>query len=108
MESLRDKHRKPTHPGEILREDILPSLGMNQSEFSKRLHVSRQTISELLREQRSLTPDIAIRLSRLVGGTASGWLRMQQAVDLWEVEHADARIYSDIKKMRAPKERKAS
>ncbi len=107
MESLRDKNRRPTHPGEILREDILPHLGVTQSEFARRLQVSRQTVSELLRERRPLTPDMAIRLSRLVGGTPSGWLRMQQAVDLWEVEHSDSKKYAGIKKFRTPKERKA-
>jgi antitoxin HigA-1 len=104
MESLRDKNRRPTHPGEILREDVLPHLGLTQTEFARRLKVSRQTVSELLRECRPLTPDMAARLSRLVGGTPSGWLRMQQAVDLWDVEHRDARRYVGIRKIEAPTE----
>ena len=106
MESLRDKRRRPTHPGEILKEDVLSDLGITQTEFAKQLRVSRQTVSELLRERRPLTPDMAIRLSRLVGGTPGGWLRMQQAVDLWEVEHGDTKKYASIKKIRTPKERK--
>ncbi|MBI4534382.1 MAG: HigA family addiction module antidote protein [Candidatus Melainabacteria bacterium] len=107
MESLRNKHRKPTHPGELLKEIILPELGITQAELARRLQVSRQTVSELLRERRPLTSDMAIRLSRLVGGTPSGWLRMQQAVDLWGIEHNDTKKYAGIKKMRTSKERKA-
>ena len=52
MNSLRAKKRKPTHPGEILREDILPELGISQGEFAKHLRVSRRTISEILHERR--------------------------------------------------------
>ncbi len=107
MQSLRNKNRRPTHPGEMLKEMVLPDLGITQTEFAKRLKVSRQTVSELMRERRPLTPDMAIRLSRLVGGTPGGWLRMQQAVDLWEVEHSDTKKYTGIRKMRTPQERKA-
>ncbi len=52
MTTLRTKNRKPTHPGETLREDVLPELGITQGEFAKCLRVSRRTISELLHERR--------------------------------------------------------
>ena len=65
--SLRDPKRRPTHPGAILREDVLPSLGMTQIEFAKRLGVSRLTVSELVNEKRALSPDMAMRLGRLLG-----------------------------------------
>ncbi|HVO87945.1 MAG TPA: HigA family addiction module antitoxin, partial [Casimicrobiaceae bacterium] len=58
MASLRDRTRPPTHPGELLREDILPALKMTQTEFAQRLDVSRLTVSELLHEKRSLSPDM--------------------------------------------------
>lgn len=86
MKSLRDPKRKPVHPGELLREDTLPALGMTQAELAKRLGVSRLSVSELLLEKRALSADMAIRIGRLTNTTPEGWLRMQQAVDLWELE----------------------
>lgn len=86
MRSLRDPNRKPTHPGATLREDVLPSLGMTQTEFARRLGVSRLTVSELLHERRRVSPEMAARLGRLLDTTPESWLAMQNAVDLWEVE----------------------
>lgn len=107
MQSMRDKNRRPTHPGEILLEDVLPELGISQTEFAKRLGVSRRTISEILHEHRSVTPDVAIRLSRLIGGTPDGWLKIQQAVDIWDLEHSNPKLYAAIKRMPEQSERKA-
>jgi antitoxin HigA-1 len=88
--SLRDPKRRPTHPGEILREDVLPALGFTQAEFAKRLGVSRLSVSEILLEKRAITPDMAARIARLLNSTAESWLRMQHAVDLWEIhQHAE-------------------
>ena len=84
--SLRNPNRRPTHPGEILREDVLPALGLTQKEFADRLGVSRLTVSEILLEKRSVTPDMAIRLGKLLGNGPEIWLRMQQAVDVWTLE----------------------
>ena len=86
MKSLRSKDRKPTHPGAILREDVLPELGITQGEFADRLGVSRRTVSEILHERRPVTPDMAIRLGKLLGNGAGIWLRMQQTVDVWTLE----------------------
>ena len=84
MKSLRNPNRKPTHPGAVLREDILPELGWTQAELANRLKVSRQTVSQLLHEEKAVTAEMAIRISSAVGGTPESWLSMQQAVDLWE------------------------
>ena len=84
--SLRSRNRRPTHPGEILREDVLPALGVTQREFAERLGVSRLTVSEILHEKRSVTADMAIRLGRLMGNGPEIWLRMQQGVDIWTLE----------------------
>jgi antitoxin HigA-1 len=86
MRSLRNPNRKPTHPGAILREDILPQLDWTQGEFALKLMVSRQTVSDLLHEKKAVTAEMAIRISRAVGGTPESWLRMQEAVDLWTAE----------------------
>ena len=86
--SLRDPKRKPTHPGAILRADVLPALRMTQTEFAQRLGVSRLTVSEILHERRPVSVDMAIHLGKLLGNGAGLWLRLQQAVDVWELEQA--------------------
>lgn len=84
MSSLRDRRRRPTHPGEILREEILPALKMTQTELAERLGVSRLSVSELVNEKRALSPEMALRLAKLLDTTPESWLAMQEAVDLWE------------------------
>lgn len=99
--TLRDPSRKPTHPGAIVREDVLPALGMTQTELARRLAVSRLTVSELLHEKRGLPADLAIRLGKLTGTTPEGWLRMQEALDLWELTRAKASEYAKIDRLAA-------
>ena len=86
MKSLRNPDRQPTHPGAVLREDVLPELGWTQGELASKLMVSRQTVSDLLHEKKALTAEMAIRIARTIGGTPESWLRMQQALDLWAAE----------------------
>ena len=91
MKTLRDPNRKPTHPGALLREYVLPALGMTQTEFARRLSVSRLTVSEILLEKRGLSADIALRIGKLLNTTPESWLRMQSALDLWQArQHAGA------------------
>jgi len=97
--SIRAKNRKPTHPGAILREDILPALGITQTELATRLKVSRRTISQILHESRPLTTDMAIRLACFLDTTPESWLNMQQAYDVWYLEHKNAHIYDKIRKV---------
>ena len=75
---------RPTHPGEMLREDFLPDYGLTVSNFATAVGVSRQTMNELLRERRAVSPEMALRLSRLFGNTPEFWLNAQRAVDLWD------------------------
>ena len=84
--SLRNADRRPTHPGEILREDILPALGITQAVFASHLGVSRLTVSEVLHEKRGVSAEMAVRIARVIGGTPQSWLHMQEALDIWEVE----------------------
>ena len=86
--SLRNPKRKPTHPGAILREDVLLALRMTQTEFAQRLGVSRLTVSDILHEKRPVSVDMAIRLGKLLGNGAGLWLRLQQALDVWELEQS--------------------
>ncbi len=100
MKSLRDPKRKPTHPGELLREDVLPAIGMTQTELAKRLGVSRLSVSELLLEKRALSADMAVRVGKLTNTTPVSWLRMQEALDLWELEQ-DTKRYRHIQPVAA-------
>ena len=82
--NTREKKVRPTHPGEMIREDFLPDYGLTVSSFAKALGVSRQTVNELLRERRAVSPEMALRLARLFGNTPEFWLNAQRAVDLWD------------------------
>ncbi|OGT41167.1 MAG: addiction module antidote protein, HigA family [Gammaproteobacteria bacterium RIFCSPHIGHO2_12_FULL_37_34] len=99
MSTLRSKNRKPVHPGAILREDVLPSLNITQTELADRLGVSRRSISQILHEHRPLTPDMAIRLAHFLGNTPESWLNMQQALDVWKLKRKNACIYEQIEKV---------
>ena len=90
MSEDRTAHRavRPTHPGEMLREDFMPDYGLTVAGLAQALGVSRQTINELLRERRALSPEMALRLARLFGNSPDFWLNAQRAVDLWAAERA--------------------
>ena len=88
IENTRERKVRPTHPGEMLREDFLRDYGLTVSSLAKALGVSRQTINELLRERRAVSPEMALRLSRLFGNTPAFWLNAQRTVDLWEAARA--------------------
>jgi addiction module HigA family antidote len=85
MNSLRDPNRRPTHPGVVFGEDVLPELGWTQGELAARLLVSRVTASDILHEKKAITAEMAVRISRAVGGSPESWLRMQETLDIWEV-----------------------
>jgi antitoxin HigA-1 len=80
----RARKVRPTHPGMMLRKDFLPEYGLTASGFAKSLGVSRQTVNELLREHRAVSPEMALRLSRLFGNSPEFWLNAQREIDLWE------------------------
>ncbi|MES2298052.1 MAG: HigA family addiction module antitoxin [Pseudomonadota bacterium] len=92
MKSLRNPNRRPTHPGAILREDVLPALKMTQTEFAELLDVSRLSVSDLLHEKRSMSTEMAVRVARLLNTSPESWLRMQQALDLWVVLQAPSKL----------------
>lgn len=90
-------NRRPTHPGEMLREDFLTDYGLTVSALAEAIGVSRQSLNELLRERRALSPDMALRLARLFGNTPEFWLNAQRAVDLWDTANAIKKDVSRIK-----------
>lgn len=80
--------RRPTHPGEMLREDFLPDYNLSVLTLAKELGVSRQSVNELLRERRAVSLEMALRLARLFGNSAEFWVNAQGAVDLWDASQA--------------------
>lgn len=91
---------RPTHPGEMIREDFLPDYGLTVSSLARALGVSRQTMNELLRERRAVSPEMALRLSRLFGNSPEFWLNAQRAVDLWDAAKAIKSQVDSIKPLK--------
>lgn len=83
---IRNPHRPPTHPGAILREDVLPALEMSKSELAAALGISRQMLHGLLTEKHAVTAEMAVKLGHVLGNGPGIWLRLQQAHDLWHAE----------------------
>ena len=93
---MENRIRKPTHPGELIREDLLPETGLSQIKLAQLMDVSRRTVSEIVNERRRVTPDIAFRLAKVFSSTPELWLNMQQAVDLWETRSIHGHEYEKI------------
>jgi addiction module HigA family antidote len=85
----------------MLREDFMADYGLTVSGIAKALGVSRQTVNELLRERRAVSPEMALRLARLFGNTPEFWLNAQRAVDLWDVARTAGRKIEKISPLRA-------
>jgi len=91
---------RPTHPGEMLKEDFLPDYGLSVSSMAEAIGVSRQTINELLRKRRAVSPEMALRLARLFGNTPEFWLNAQRAVDLFDAAQAIKRQVKRIQPLK--------
>lgn len=93
------KNRPPTHPGEMLLEEFLKPLGMSQTELAERIHVSYPRVNEIINGKRGVTPDTALRLSKLFGTTPEFWLNGQRNWDLWHALHS--KTAEDLKRIEA-------
>lgn len=91
----------PTHPGAFLREDFMPDYGLSASGLAATLNVSRQTVNELLKGRRALTPIMALRLSLLFGNSPRFWMNAQVAIDLWNAEQEHQMELSEIRILKA-------
>jgi len=89
----RPLKRPPIHPGEVLREDVLPALGLSVSETAQRLGISRQQLHRVLACTHPITTEMALRIGKFAGNGPGLWLRMQQAYDLW---HAEQRMKEEL------------
>lgn len=90
----RPPKMRPTHPGELLREDVFPALGLSVSEAARLLGISRQTLHRLMAESIGVSADMALRLGKLCGNGPGLWLRMQADYDLWQ---AQGRMASELR-----------
>ena len=86
----------PTHPGEVLREDVLPALGRPKTEIARLLGISRQTLYDILDEKQPVTPAMALRIAKLLGTTPEFWLNMQRDYDLRRAEREMATVLGNI------------
>jgi antitoxin HigA-1 len=90
-------NRAPTHPGAILREDVLPALKMSVTEAAKHLGITRQQLHRVLAEDSGISPEMALRLGKFCGNGPDLWIRMQEAFDLW---HAKKRIGREVERIK--------
>ena len=79
----RNPDRCPTHPGELLREDVIPAIGKPKAEIARMLGISRQHLHDILAERKPVSPEVAVRLAKLFGNAPLLWIRMQCAYDAW-------------------------
>ena len=94
------KHRRPTHPGEMLMEEFLIPLGISQSAFAERIGVSFVRLNAIVNGRRGVTPNTALRLERATGMDAEFWLGLQSDWDLWhELRSPGAKEIADIKRI---------
>lgn len=93
--------RKPTHPGVMLREDFMPDYGLTVTALATAIGVSRQSVNEILRTRRALSPEMAVRLSRLFGNSPEFWLNAQRAVDLYDASRSLEKAVRRIKPLGA-------
>lgn len=91
--TARRPNRAPTHPGAILREDVLPALGISVTDMARHLRVTRQQVHRILAEEAGISPEMAYRLGKLCGNGPDLWIGMQQAFDMW---HARKKLGREI------------
>ncbi len=84
--------RKPTHPGEILREDVIKPIGLTVTESAKRLGVTRKTLSALINCKASMSPEMAVRVAKATKTSPESWLYMQAKLDLWLAEKKPPKV----------------
>lgn len=80
---MRNPNRCPTHPGELLREDVIPATGKSKSEVARMLGISRQHLHDVLSERKPVSPEVAVRFAKMFGNSALMWIRLQGAYDAW-------------------------
>lgn len=94
----------PPHPGETLREDVFPALGLSVTEAAEQLGVTRAALSRVLNGRAALSPEMALRLEKWLGmergGTATAWLAQQAAYDLWQARERSSEAIARVRRLR--------
>ena len=90
-------HRQPTHPGEMLQEELLKPMKLSQRDLAQAIHVPYQRVNELINRRRGITPDAALRLAKFFGVTPAFWMNLQLR---WDLYHAQRSGADEIKKIR--------
>jgi addiction module HigA family antidote len=98
---------RPIHPGEVLREDILPDTGLTITAAAEALKVSRQMLHDILAERRPLSPLMCFKISRLFGSTPDFWMRLQAAYDLKRIQ-LDKQAMENVARIRPVKRTEAA
>lgn len=96
--------RKPIHPGEFLREDYMPELDLSVAKLAEKLGVTRQTVNDIVRERRNLSPEMCLKFGRLFGTTPQFWMNMQAEVDIWnslELHRAEIEVVQPLEALAA-------
>ena len=86
--AIRDPDRCPTHPGELLRDDVIPATGRTKTDIARLLGISRQHLHDILEQRKPVSANVAVRLGKLFGDGADVWIRMQGAYDAWNAARA--------------------
>lgn len=81
-----DPNRCPTHPAALLRDIAFPALKLSKTAIAAHLGISRQTLHDLLAEKHAVTPQMAVRLGKLLGNGPTLWINMQTAHDIWHAQ----------------------
>jgi len=87
-----NSRRRPTHPGDVLREDVIKPLGLTVTEAAKRLGVTRKTLSALINRKASMSPEMAVRIGKATRTSPESWLYMQAKLDLWLAEQKPTEV----------------
>ena len=98
----RDPNRCPTHPGALLRDEMIPATGRSKVEIAGLIGISRQHLYDILNERKPVSPAVAVRLGKLFGDGAGVWTRMQAAYDTWHAEREEDVSEIPTIKIRAP------
>ena len=94
-------NREPTHPGEMLLEEFLLTMGITQKELAKAIHVPYQRVNEIINKKRGITPSTALRLAKFFGVSEDFWINLQLRWDLYKAKQAESKALKTIRPLRS-------
>lgn len=92
------KMQNPPHPGQIIKSAYLEELGLSYRDIAELLDVSASTVGRIVTEKSSVTPEMAVRLSKSLGRSPESWLKLQYQHDLWHVQQKDE-LFENVKQL---------